>query len=174
MSADFDLTLSEDNTRVVRRTQVNRYPYFDFSDSDDSDRTEKLDKWAKVRCREPLSDGRFYWQVEWTGWVDIGVTYTSRSVTENKRSLRLFCCNEQYTFIHNIRISVVPVPRPDPKCIGVYLDFPAGTLSFYSVSSGTLTHLYTFHTTFTEPLYPQFKIMCDEMEIFGSVKIQTL
>ncbi|XP_045073694.1 LOW QUALITY PROTEIN: NACHT, LRR and PYD domains-containing protein 3-like [Coregonus clupeaformis] len=174
MSADFDLTLSEDNTRVVRRTQVNRYPYFDFSDSDDSDRTEKLDKWAKVRCREPLSDGRFYWQVEWTGWVDIGVTYTSRSVTEKKRSWGLFCCNEQYTFSHNIRISVVPVPRLDPKCIGVYLDFPAGALSFYSVSSGTLTHLYTFHTTFTEPLYPQFKIMCDEREIFGSVKIQTL
>ncbi|XP_045073695.1 protein NLRC3-like [Coregonus clupeaformis] len=174
MSADFDLTLSEDNTRVVRRTQVNRYPYFDFSDSDDSDRTEKLDKWAKVRCREPLSDGRFYWQVEWTGWVDIGVTYTPKWDIENKRSWRLFCCNEQYTFIHNIRISVVPVPRPDPKCIGVYLDFPAGTLSFYSVSSGTLTHRYTFHTTFTEPLYPQFKIMCDEMEIFGSVKIQTL
>ncbi|XP_013985750.2 NACHT, LRR and PYD domains-containing protein 3 isoform X2 [Salmo salar] len=176
-SADGDLTLSEDNTRVVRRTQVHPYPYFDFSDSDDSDcshRTKKSDKWAKVRCREPLSDGRFYWQVEWTGWVDIGVTCTPRWDIEKKRSWGLFCCNEQYTFIHSNRISVISVPRPDPKCIGVYLDFPDGTLSFYNVSSGTLTHLHTFHTTFTEPLYPQFKIMCDEMEIFGSVKIQTL
>ncbi|XP_055763142.1 NLR family CARD domain-containing protein 3-like isoform X2 [Salvelinus fontinalis] len=176
-SADGDLTLSEDNTRVVRRTQVHPYPYFDFSDSDDSDyshRPKKSDKWAKVRCREPLSDGRFYWQVEWTGWVVIGVTYTPRWDMEKKRSWGLLCCNEQYAFIHSNRISVISAPRPDPKCIGVYLDIPAGTLSFYSVSSGTLTHLYTYHTTFTEPLYPQFKIMCDEIEIFGSVKIQTL
>uniref|UniRef100_A0A4W5NUM3 NACHT, LRR and PYD domains-containing protein 12-like n=1 Tax=Hucho hucho TaxID=62062 RepID=A0A4W5NUM3_9TELE len=177
MSADGDLTLSEDNTRVVRRTQVHPYPYLDFSDSDDPDysyRTKKSDKWAKVRCTEPLSDGRFYWQVEWTGWVDIGVTYTPRWDIEKKRSWGLFCCNEQYVFIHSNRFSVISAPRPDPKCIGVYLDFPAGTLSFYSVSSGTLTHLYTYHTTFTEPLYPQFKIMCDESETFGSVKIQTL
>ncbi|XP_071209868.1 NLR family CARD domain-containing protein 3-like isoform X2 [Salvelinus alpinus] len=132
-SADGDLTLSEDNTRVVRRTQV-----------------------------------------EWTGWVVIGVTYSPRRDMEKKRSWGLLCCNEQYTFIHSNRISVVSVPRPDPKCIGVYLDIPAGTLSFYSVSSGTLTHLYTYHTTFTEPLYPQFEIMCDKIEIFGSVKIQTL
>uniref|UniRef100_A0A4W5KH82 B30.2/SPRY domain-containing protein n=1 Tax=Hucho hucho TaxID=62062 RepID=A0A4W5KH82_9TELE len=49
------------------------------------------------------------------------------------------------------------IPHPDSKRIGVFLDWPAGTLSFYSVSSsGTLTHLYTEHTRFTEPLYPGF------------------
>ncbi|KAJ8362293.1 hypothetical protein AAFF_G00384680 [Aldrovandia affinis] len=42
------------------------------------------------------------------------------------------------------------------RLVGVFLDWPAGTLSFYSVSSDTLTHLHTFHTTFTEPLYPGF------------------
>jgi hypothetical protein len=32
-----------------------------------------------------------------------------------------------------------------------------GNLSFYTMSSsGTLTHFYTRHTTFTEPLYPGF------------------
>ncbi|KAI3363889.1 hypothetical protein L3Q82_001485 [Scortum barcoo] len=40
--------------------------------------------------------------------------------------------------------------------VAVYLDCPAGTLSFYRVSSGRLTHLYTFNSTFTEPLYPGF------------------
>ncbi|KAF3853045.1 hypothetical protein F7725_013733, partial [Dissostichus mawsoni] len=35
---------------------------------------------------------------------------------------------------------------------GVYLDWPAGTLSFYRVSGHTLSHLHTFRTTFTEPL----------------------
>ncbi|KAJ8377658.1 hypothetical protein AAFF_G00255030 [Aldrovandia affinis] len=42
------------------------------------------------------------------------------------------------------------------ELVGVYLDWPAGTLSFYSISSDRLTHLHTFHTTFTEPLYPGF------------------
>ncbi|KAI3363944.1 hypothetical protein L3Q82_001522 [Scortum barcoo] len=40
--------------------------------------------------------------------------------------------------------------------VAVYVDCPAGTLSFYRVSSDTLIHLHTFNTTFTEPLYPGF------------------
>ncbi|KAL4009455.1 hypothetical protein ACER0C_003307 [Sarotherodon galilaeus] len=38
----------------------------------------------------------------------------------------------------------------------VYVDCPAGTLSFYRVSSDTLIHLHTFNTTFTQTLYPGF------------------
>ncbi|KAL4009686.1 hypothetical protein ACER0C_003538 [Sarotherodon galilaeus] len=47
-----------------------------------------------------------------------------------------------------------------PKCTlgilraAVYVDCPAGTLSFYRVSSDTLIHLHTFNTTFTQTLYP--------------------
>ncbi|XP_075334255.1 stonustoxin subunit beta-like [Odontesthes bonariensis] len=41
----------------------------------------------------------------------------------------------------------------------VYVDRPAGTLSFYRVSSDTLIHLHTFSTTFTEePLHPGFAV----------------
>ncbi|XP_046906750.1 NACHT, LRR and PYD domains-containing protein 12-like isoform X2 [Hypomesus transpacificus] len=42
--------------------------------------------------------------------------------------------------------------------IGVCLDWWAGTLSFYSICSGTRTHLHTFNTTFTEPVYPGFRV----------------
>ncbi|CAL8400337.1 unnamed protein product [Gadus morhua 'NCC'] len=44
----------------------------------------------------------------------------------------------------------------EKQSVGVYLDRPAGTLSFYSVSPGvggfsdTLTHLHTFQTTFNQ------------------------
>uniref|UniRef100_A0A3Q1B657 B30.2/SPRY domain-containing protein n=2 Tax=Amphiprion ocellaris TaxID=80972 RepID=A0A3Q1B657_AMPOC len=38
--------------------------------------------------------------------------------------------------------------------VSVYVDVPAGTLSFYRVSSDSLIHLHTFNTTFTQPLYP--------------------
>ncbi|KAF1388617.1 hypothetical protein PFLUV_G00092150 [Perca fluviatilis] len=40
--------------------------------------------------------------------------------------------------------------------VAVYVDCPAGSLSFYTVSSDSLIHLYTFNTTFTQPLYPGF------------------
>ncbi|KAM3585569.1 uncharacterized protein V6R79_021256 [Siganus canaliculatus] len=40
--------------------------------------------------------------------------------------------------------------------VGVYVDCPGGTLSFYSVSSDSLIHIHTFNTKFTEPLYPGF------------------
>ncbi len=46
--------------------------------------------------------------------------------------------------------------------VGVYVDWSAGRLSFYSVSdTHTLTHLHTFNTTFTEPLYAGFEVYSD-------------
>ncbi|KAL4009564.1 hypothetical protein ACER0C_003416 [Sarotherodon galilaeus] len=46
--------------------------------------------------------------------------------------------------------------RLDTLRVAVYVDCPAGTLSFYRVSSDTLIHLHTFNTTFTQTLYPGF------------------
>ena len=45
--------------------------------------------------------------------------------------------------------------------VGLYLDWLAGTLSFYRVSSDTLTHLDTLRPTFTEPVYPGFWVDSD-------------
>ncbi|XP_078101765.1 neoverrucotoxin subunit alpha-like [Sander vitreus] len=41
--------------------------------------------------------------------------------------------------------------------VAVYVDVPAGSLSFYTVSSDSLILLHTFNTTFTQPLYPGFR-----------------
>ncbi|CAL8290616.1 unnamed protein product [Lota lota] len=53
----------------------------------------------------------------------------------------------------------------EDQSVGVYLDRPAGTLSFYRVSpdvggsSDTLTHIHTFQSTFTqEDLHPGFGV----------------
>lgn len=50
------------------------------------------------------------------------------------------------------------VPSSFCNRVGVYLDWSAGTLSFYSVSdTHTLAHLDTFNTTFTEPVCAAFQ-----------------
>uniref|UniRef100_A0AAY5L5W7 B30.2/SPRY domain-containing protein n=1 Tax=Esox lucius TaxID=8010 RepID=A0AAY5L5W7_ESOLU len=140
------LSLSEENRKVTWRREEQPYP----------DHPERFEKWPQVLCREGLS-GR---------WADIGVTYKGI----NRRGLGLDCClghNDKswslncdgYRIVrHNNKPTYIPVTSSDSHRVGVYLDWPAGTLSFYRVSSVTLTHLYTFNTTFTEPLYPGFYV----------------
>ncbi|XP_064176508.1 uncharacterized protein LOC135247154 [Anguilla rostrata] len=79
-----------------------------------------------------------------------------------------------YSVCHNNNKTRLPVPSPyrragecdddaDVYRVGVCVDCPAGTLSFYSVSdSDTLTLLHRFHTHFTQhtPLCAGFRV-CD-------------
>uniref|UniRef100_A0A8C4YZN4 SPRY-associated domain-containing protein n=1 Tax=Gadus morhua TaxID=8049 RepID=A0A8C4YZN4_GADMO len=58
------LFLCEDNRKVMQRGKTQRYP----------DHPERFDYHRQVLCREGLS-GRCYWEVEWGGRVEIGVTY---------------------------------------------------------------------------------------------------
>ncbi|XP_045579064.1 NACHT, LRR and PYD domains-containing protein 12 [Salmo salar] len=151
-----NLILSEGNRKVTleeKQHYENHPDRFDYS--------------PQVLCREGLSGSRYYWEVERDGeWADIGVVYKgmNRKVEEddsfigfNRKSWCLICCDGLYLF-HHPGVSRT-ISGPVSNRVGVYLDWPAGTLSFYSVSSsGTLTHLYTEHTTFTEPLYPGFGV----------------
>lgn len=73
----------------------------------------------------------------------------------NNKSFSLACHHEGNHFCHNGRIIKIATPLPPSKRFGVCLDWPAGTLAFYSVAA---THLHTFHTTFTEPLHPAFGV----------------
>ena len=79
----------------------------------------------------------------------------------NNKSWSLHCSDKRYSLRHNNKRTAIPAPSSRSSRVGVYLDWPAGTLSFYSVSSDTLTHLHTFHSTFTEPLYPGFGVWPD-------------
>ncbi|XP_074472482.1 NACHT, LRR and PYD domains-containing protein 3-like [Sebastes fasciatus] len=127
---------------------------------------------AQLLCRDGLT-GRCYWEVEWRGEVDVAVTYRGGHYGEdadgwygmNDESWSLDCSEDGYSVWHNN--SETPIPyssssssssSPSSGRVAVYVDYPAGTLSFYSVSSDTLIHLHTFNTTFTEPLYPAFAV----------------
>ena len=143
-------------------------------DQSHPDHPERFDSQVQVLCREGLT-GRCYWEVERRGGVVIGVTY--RGITRrgggddsmlggNNKSWSLECYDDGYIAWYNRSSTPLPLPlRPSGSTrVGVYLDWPAGSLSFYRVSPGvggsshTLTLIHTFSTTFTqEDLLPGFR-----------------
>ena len=153
-TAHRDLYLSEGNTRVVRGTQQ-LYP----------DHLDRFDFWRQVLCQEGIS-ASCYWEVEWSVKATIGVAYRRMCrkgegcdawLGQNAASWSLSCSSRGYSVCHNKKTVSMTTPHISSR-IGLYLDWPAGKLSFYKVSSGTLTHLHSFHTTFTERLYPGFRL----------------
>ncbi|XP_029923367.1 protein NLRC3-like [Myripristis murdjan] len=151
-TANRGLVLSEDIRKVTEVREEQPYP----------DHPERFDHWKQILCSDGLT-GRCYWEVEREGWVYIGVTYrgiSRRGDSEgcglggNENSWSLICHGSGgISAWHNNRETYIPA-RPSSKRVAVYLDWPAGSLSFYSVSSDTLIHLHTFNSTFTQPLYP--------------------
>ncbi|KAK6291521.1 hypothetical protein J4Q44_G00382870, partial [Coregonus suidteri] len=154
------LSLSEENRKVTCRREEQPFP----------DHPERFKDCGQVLCKEGLT-GRCYWEVEWSGReAVIGVAYKGISrrgrgddcwIGCNDKSWSLICSDNSYSAWHNNKSTTIDVPSSSSHRVGVYLDWPAGTLSFYRVSSDTLTHLYTFHSTFTEPLYPGFWVHVD-------------
>ncbi|KAM6945650.1 protein NLRC3-like [Aplochiton taeniatus] len=156
-TANRNLSLSEENRKVTRRREEQPYP----------DHPERFDYWKQVLCREGLTGSHWYWEVERRGWVSIEVTY--RGINRrgggddcqlgfNNKSWSLLCNDNSYSAWHNKKETVSPVRPSGSTRVGVYLDCPGGTLSFYRVSSDTLTLIHTFHSTFTQPLYPGFTL----------------
>uniref|UniRef100_A0A8C7KY48 Uncharacterized protein n=1 Tax=Oncorhynchus kisutch TaxID=8019 RepID=A0A8C7KY48_ONCKI len=149
------LSLSEENRKVTWRREKQPYP----------DHPERFEDCRQVLCREGLT-GCCYWEAEWSGRrAVIGVTYKGISrrgrgkdcwLGYNDKSWSLFCYDNSYYARHNNNRTPIDVPSSSSHRVGVYLDWPAGTLSFYRASSDTLTHLITFTSTFTEPLFPGF------------------
>ncbi|XP_064841886.1 NLR family CARD domain-containing protein 3-like [Oncorhynchus masou masou] len=168
-TVDRHLSLSEENRKVTWRTEKQPYP----------GHPERFEDCGQVLCREGLT-GCCYWEVEWSGsGAVIGVTYkgiNSRGGVKNcclgynDKSWSLFCSDNSYIAWHNNNPTTIDVPSSSSHRVGVYLDWPAGTLSFYRASSDTLTHLYTFTSKFTEPLYPGFRIDYDSSVSLCQVK----
>ncbi|XP_051742960.1 NACHT, LRR and PYD domains-containing protein 3-like isoform X3 [Ctenopharyngodon idella] len=154
-TANTHLTLSERNRKVTHVKEKQPYP----------DHPERFDECLQVLCRESLS-GCCYWEAEWSGNVCISVAYKGikRKVWSedcrfgnSEKSWSLSCCNDSFNVRHNNKITVISAPSHRSNRVGVYLNWSAGTLSFYSVSdTHTLTHLHTLNSIFTEPLYAGF------------------
>ncbi|XP_025759130.1 protein NLRC3 isoform X1 [Oreochromis niloticus] len=151
-----NVKLSDNNRKVTHVEEVQSYP----------DHPDRFDDRPQLLCRDGLT-GRCYWEVEWRGRVDISVSY--RGIRRkgdsvrclfggNDQSWSLSCSENRYFVWHNNQKTCFSSSSSSSVSnrVGVYVDCPAGTLSFYRVSSDTLIHLHTFNTTFTEPLYAGF------------------
>ncbi|XP_072242347.1 uncharacterized protein [Leuresthes tenuis] len=155
------LKLSENNRKVTDAEEFQSYP----------DHPDRFDFWPQLLCRNGLT-GRCYWEVEWRGGVDVSVTYRGISrrgdrtdcvFGSNDQSWSLRCSDDgRYSIRHNKKTTPISSSSSSSSVshrAAVYVDRPAGTLSFYRVSSDTLIHLHTFNTTFTEePLHPGFGV----------------
>ncbi|CAI5638681.1 unnamed protein product [Oreochromis niloticus] len=154
-----NLKLSDNNRKVTRVGENQPYP----------DHPDRFDyQYPQLLCKDELT-GRCYWEVEWRELVDISVSY--RGIVRkgdsndclfgrNDQSWSLSCSHDYgysvYQNKENTSISSSSSSSFISNRVAVYVDCPAGTLSFYRVSSDTLIHLHTFNTTFTEPLYAGF------------------
>ncbi|KAK3530650.1 hypothetical protein QTP86_030916 [Hemibagrus guttatus] len=157
------LCLSESNRKVSFTFQNQQYP----------DHPDRFELYQQVLCNEGLSC-RCYWEVclEDTS-PEIGITYLGiRRHSEDLpvwdahmklglNSISWALCSlssERFFARHNSEDTDMDIPKSNR--IGVYLDWPAGTLSFYNVSpdTHTLTHIHTFCTVFKEPVYPAFSV----------------
>lgn len=158
-SVNRKIRLSEDR-RATYVGQEEPYP----------DHPDRFDEWPQLLCDAGLT-GRFYWEVEWTGHVDIALSHRGINRAghqydcrfgRNEQSWSLECSQDGYCVWHNNTgtVATTTTAAAAEEAVvdraAVFLDWPAGILSFYTVCSGRLTHLHTFNTTFTEPLYPGF------------------
>ncbi|XP_032704374.1 E3 ubiquitin-protein ligase TRIM11 [Lontra canadensis] len=138
-TANPELVLSEDR-RSVRRGDLRQVL---------PDSPERFDPGPCVLGREPLTSGRHYWEVEVgerASWA-LGVC---RENANRKEKGELFSGNGFWILVflgsyYNSSERAFTPLRDPPRRVGVFLDYEAGHLSFYSAADGSL--LYAFPET---------------------------
>lgn len=155
-TAHKNLLLSEDKRKVTWVEEEQAYP----------DHTERFDCCQQVLCEQGLKE-RCYLEMEVSEPLCVGLTYRSIGrngdvddckLGQNNKSWCLICSDDGCFVQHNKEKVCVSSQCLRCSRVGVYLDWEAGTLSFYRVFSGSLIHLHTFKTTFTDPLYPAVEL----------------
>lgn len=122
----------------------------------------------KVVCKEGIWNMRAYWEVEFSGWVVIGATYEGAGrranagpsgLGENEESWGLCWSGTCYQIWYNgVNKDIDNVPHC--STIGVYLDQPAGIITFYAVTGDgaerEVAPLHTVKTALDKKILPGF------------------
>ncbi|XP_063785885.1 zinc finger protein RFP-like [Pseudophryne corroboree] len=113
-----------------------------------------------------LSSGQHYWEVETSDksyWA-VGVSYAKENDCTLGCSPDSWCLrltnHKQYQAVHDSQ-AVSVLTNSTVKALGVYLDYEAGTVSFYQLSN-SVKHLCSMHAKFTQPLH--FVVCTDKAE----------
>ncbi|KAI7809371.1 putative finTRIM family [Triplophysa rosa] len=166
----FDRVITEPKTREQFLKCDKQSDTNSNKDQQHPDHPDRFDYFLQVLCRESVS-GRCYWEVEWSGGVDISVSCKSISrkgrgdkclFGRNDQSWSLSCTDSSCSFWHNNIETKLPAVSRSSR-IGVYVDHSAGTLSFYIISD-TMTLIHRVKTTFTQPLYPGL-LVCETVKL---------
>ncbi|XP_067833513.1 E3 ubiquitin/ISG15 ligase TRIM25-like isoform X2 [Heptranchias perlo] len=155
-TANWNLVLSDDLRSVTGTGQDQPYP----------PHPERFKDWPQVLCSQSFSSGSHSWDVETDGkYWRIGIVCGSAEREGGESGLgvssKSWCLRYSVLFGvdslgagHNSQFTRLPLILSESR-IRVQLDYEAGTVSFHRVTD-SLTHLHTFQTTFTEPVFPAF------------------
>nr|XP_033815797.1 tripartite motif-containing protein 16-like protein isoform X2 [Geotrypetes seraphini] len=165
-----NLFLMAGNRKMTCKLQPQAYP----------EHPERFDHFTQVLCQERFSSGRHYWEVQLSGnQVGIGVSYWSIQRKGHERSCLLgrnaqsWCLewnSSRCTAWHKNQKTLIPKCHHDK--LGVFLDYNAGTLSFYEAADG-MALIHTFQATFDEPLCPIFFLSWNSFVTIGESSANT-
>ncbi|KAM4710886.1 protein NLRC3-like isoform 1-T2 [Anableps anableps] len=149
------LQLSENNRKVKYVRELQSYPHH----------PDRFENCHQLLCRNGLT-GRCYWEVEWKGDVYVSVSYSGIKRSGDRKSCVFgknelswsLDCSDGHGFSVSHSNKGTFISSSASNRVAVYVDCPAGVLSFYRVSSDMLIHLHTINITFSEPLYPGFTV----------------
>ncbi|XP_040197769.1 E3 ubiquitin-protein ligase TRIM39-like [Rana temporaria] len=143
----------------------------------DQNRTETPERFQfcpQVLSSQSFSSGRHYWEVDVGGsdvWI-VGMCYPSidrrgwqSGIGWNNKSWGLYRYINQYEVRHDNKQIPLPTNLSSNR-VRIYLDYEAGRISFYDLCD-PIRHLYTFTTTFTEPLHAGNWVVRGCIKIFG-------
>ncbi|XP_064239778.1 E3 ubiquitin-protein ligase TRIM58 [Aotus nancymaae] len=126
---------------------------------------ERFDTWPCVLGLQSFSSGRHYWEVQVGEGAEWGLgvcqdTLARRGETtpspENGVWALWLLKGDEYMVLASPSVPLLRLESP--RCIGIFLDYEAGEVSFYNVTNGS--YIYTFNQLFSGVLRPYFFI-CD-------------